>query len=343
MQKIHTLLPPGFIFRPTGEQLIGHYLHHKVHGRLTVEADDMIKDYNLYGAEEPWELFNKVTGHKEGDDVLYCFTTLDKKTAKSTKRMRRTVGTNGGKWHGDSLEEVIYRLDNREFKGTKRRFRYQNKQRRDKHGCWTLLEYGSQSISDNIVICELKMSDHGLKESRKRKSMWPLPSGDMGLEAPAIVNIEPALRLQPQQANFIQEPMISEHQQVAFASFSDNHQKVVLQSEAVFDGYGRSQNIVESFYEHPKISFEPMKAEESKIIKNQEITGLADFPTQDSFENAAAIINSEPMTSAYENQQMEPASYNGGGGVCPAGDNAVTPENAAPAVSAIPAMGHSIY
>jgi hypothetical protein len=85
--------------------------------------------------------------------------------------MSRTVGTDGGTWHGDGVEEVTCRLDNTEFKGTKRRFRYQNKQRPDQHGCWTLLEYGSESISENVVICKLKISEHGLKESRKRKLM----------------------------------------------------------------------------------------------------------------------------------------------------------------------------
>jgi hypothetical protein len=257
------------------------------------------------------------------------------------------------------------------------------------------MQYGSESISENVVICKLKISDHGLKESRKRKSMGysseviqrninidavinsgptmaqsahdqeprlliqsqemlPLvgtvsnednggfsATGDtfysiqnMGLEAPAIGNIEPVLPLiQPQRANFIHEPMISEHQQMAFASFSDN-QKVVLQSEAVFDGYH------ESFNEHPIISFEPimLRAEESNVIDNQGIMGLADISTEDYFENAAANVNFETMTSANENQQMEPASYYGGEAVSPAGDNAVTPLDAAPAVSAIPVM-----
>ena len=379
--------------------MISYYLYQKVRGGLPSEAATMIKDYNLDGGEEPWEIFNKLAGHKEGDNVLYFFTTLGKKTLNCTKRMSRTVGTHGGTWHGGSVDVVKSRRDNRDIAiGKRRRFLYQNHRRPDQHGRWILMQYRSESISENVVICKLKISDHGLKESRKRKSMdysseviqrninidaainsgptmaqlthqeprqiiqnqemWPLwgtvsiednggssGTGDtfysiqnMGLGAPAIVNIEPALRFQPQQANFIQEPMISEHQQMAFASFSDNQK--VLQSEAVFDGYERSQNIDESFYEHPTISFEPIMplAEESIIIENEEIMGLATFSTENYFENAAAIVNIEP-TTANENQQMALASYiNGDEGVCPAGDNAVAPEAAAPAVSAIPVM-----
>ena len=173
MQDILSRLPPGFRFLPTDEELIRYYLHRKVHGRLTPEEADVIKLCNLYGegARPPCEIF-KLAGHKGGDDALYFFTILIKKTLNSsTQRMSRTVGTDGGTWHGDGVEEVICRLDNTEFKGTKRRFRYQNKQRPDQHGCWTLLEYGSESISENVVICKLKISEHGLKESRKRKRM----------------------------------------------------------------------------------------------------------------------------------------------------------------------------
>jgi len=248
MQDILSRFSPGFRFDPTGEQLISYYLARKVHGRLTPEETDMIKVCNILygeGARPPWEIF-KLAGHKGGDDALYFFTTLIKKTRKSgARRMSRTVGTDGGTWHGDGVEEVTCRLDNREFKGTKRRFRYQNNQRPDQNGCWNLLEYGSESISDNIVICKLKISEHGLKESRKRKSMRPLAG----------------------------------------------------------------------------------------TVSNEDNGGCS--ATGDTF---YSIQNIGPMTAAYENQQMEPASYNGGVGVCPAGDNAVTPENAAPAVSAIPVM-----
>jgi len=48
-----------------------------MHGRL--EEADVIKDCNLYGGEEPWDIFEEFTGHKEGDNVLYFFTTLGKK------------------------------------------------------------------------------------------------------------------------------------------------------------------------------------------------------------------------------------------------------------------------
>ena len=79
----------------------------------------------------------------------------------------------------------------------------------------------------------------------------------------------------------------------------------------------------------------PIQPQQANFI--QESMQLAE--ESNIIENAAANVNFETMTSANENQQMEPASYNGGEGACPAGDNiAATPEAAAPAVSAIPVM-----
>ena len=162
--------PPGFKFVPTEEELINRYLHNKVHGRLHGEDSTFIKDYNLYGEEEPWEIYNKFQGHKFCDDGLYFFTTLHKKTTNGTKKMNRSVGTHGGTWHGDGGNEV--ESSEGIVIGTKKRFRYHKHGKPVKDG-WILLEYGSESVSKNIVISQLKKSERGSSEkestSTKRK------------------------------------------------------------------------------------------------------------------------------------------------------------------------------
>ncbi|KAJ6921495.1 hypothetical protein NC652_015415 [Populus alba x Populus x berolinensis] len=65
MLNVLSRLLPGYRFCPTDEQLICYYLYQKVRGGLPSEAATMIKDYNLDGGEEPWEIFNKLAGHKE--------------------------------------------------------------------------------------------------------------------------------------------------------------------------------------------------------------------------------------------------------------------------------------
>ena len=162
--------PSGFRFVPKDEELIKYYLYNKVHGRLHGEDSTFIKDYNLYGEEEPWEIYNKFQGHKFCDDGLYFFTTLHKKTTNGTKKMNRSVGTHGGTWHGDGGNEV--ESSEGIVIGTKKRFRYHKHGKPVKDG-WILLEYGSESVSKNIVISQLKKSERGSSEkestSTKRK------------------------------------------------------------------------------------------------------------------------------------------------------------------------------
>jgi hypothetical protein len=162
--------PPGFKFVPTEEELINYYLYNKIHGRFHGEDVTLIKDYDLYGEEEPWEIFNKFQGHKFGDNGLYFLTTLHKKTTNGIKNMNRSVGTHGGTWHGDGGKEV--KSSEGVVIGTKKRFRYHKHGKPAKDG-WILLEYGSESISENIVISQLKKSERGSSNkeptSRKRK------------------------------------------------------------------------------------------------------------------------------------------------------------------------------
>ncbi|KAJ6967796.1 hypothetical protein D5086_028789 [Populus alba] len=162
--------PPGYKFFPTEEELINYYLHNKVHGRLHGEDATLIKDCDLYGEEEPWEIFNKFQGHKFGDNGLYFLTTLHKKTTNATKNMNRSAGTHGGTWHGDGGKEV--KSSEGVVIGTKKRFRYHKHGKPVKDG-WILLEYSSQSISENIVVSQLKKSERGSSNteptSRKRK------------------------------------------------------------------------------------------------------------------------------------------------------------------------------
>jgi hypothetical protein len=163
MQNSPSRLPPGYKFLPTDEELIGFYLDRKVNGGLPAEFASLFKDYNIYGEEEPWEIFNRFEGHKSGDNGLYFFTTLSKKTVNCTKNKNRKVGKNGGTWHGDGGEEVSTREG--AVIGMKNRFRYKNK-RQPNHDGWIMLQYGSELISENIVISQLKT-----KESKKRKLM----------------------------------------------------------------------------------------------------------------------------------------------------------------------------
>ncbi|KAJ0078407.1 hypothetical protein Patl1_37082 [Pistacia atlantica] len=108
-----SFLPPGYNFCPTDGDLIGHDLHNKVFGLPL--SSDIVKDCDLYGSREPWEIREFYRGEK-GED-LYIFTPLKKKSSKR-KRICRKVGW--GAWQGEDVAQEIQ--DNR-VTGHKKRFR----------------------------------------------------------------------------------------------------------------------------------------------------------------------------------------------------------------------------
>ncbi|XP_031257667.1 NAC domain-containing protein 71-like [Pistacia vera] len=99
-----SFLPPGYNFCPTDGDLIGHDLHNKVFGLPL--SSDIVKDCDLYGSREPWEIREFYRGEK-GED-LYIFTPLKKKSSKR-KRICRKVGW--GAWQGEDVAQEIQ--DNR--------------------------------------------------------------------------------------------------------------------------------------------------------------------------------------------------------------------------------------
>ncbi|CAN0909926.1 NAC transcription factor NAM-2 [Linum grandiflorum] len=71
--------------------------------RIPQPSDD-VADCDLYGDEEPWQIWSRFRGDGEedgaGENDLYFFTPL-KKMTQTGKRFGRTVGMNGGTWRGE--------------------------------------------------------------------------------------------------------------------------------------------------------------------------------------------------------------------------------------------------
>ncbi|KAJ0010141.1 hypothetical protein Pint_33477 [Pistacia integerrima] len=121
-----SFLPPGYKFRPTDVDLIGHYLHKKFFGLPL--SSDIVKDCDLYGSQEPWEIWE-----------------FYKKSSKS-KIFCRKVGL--GAWQGEDAAQEIQ--DNRVI-GYKKRFRYENKGS-EHYGEWIMHEYTLLG-QDQFVLC----------------------------------------------------------------------------------------------------------------------------------------------------------------------------------------------
>jgi hypothetical protein len=87
------MMPVGFRFQPTDEELVGFYLLNKVRGEDV--GWDGIREIDVYGEKAPWQF----CGDQE---KLYIFTRL-KKLGKN--RVGRTAG-GCGVWHESSSDKV---------------------------------------------------------------------------------------------------------------------------------------------------------------------------------------------------------------------------------------------
>uniref|UniRef100_A0A2P2PQ69 NAC transcription factor 079 n=1 Tax=Rhizophora mucronata TaxID=61149 RepID=A0A2P2PQ69_RHIMU len=154
-------LPPGFRFLPTDEQLVGVCLYENVTGTLPPSHGFLIKHHDLYGQEEPWEIWERFwTGGPFFED-LYFFTILKKKSANGSRVDRRT-GSTAGYWHrvnsGTKIEVDDYVKE--EYSASKKTFVYRNPTS-DEHDVWRMDEYsleleGKRSENGDCVLCSLR-------------------------------------------------------------------------------------------------------------------------------------------------------------------------------------------
>ncbi|EEF31406.1 transcription factor, putative [Ricinus communis] len=176
------ILPPGYRFDPTDQELVLHYLLNRV-ARKPLSCQYFISEIDIYGDMEPWQIWDSLG--KADNDVLYVFTPLKKRAANGSTILRR-IGSNGGSWHGeDSGKE--FKLNG--VKWTQKRFRYENRKCKPHDGAWLMQEYSlDQSLvnkikekrnDDNeiIVLCRIK------KNERIKKSRQSEGGGDEALYA----------------------------------------------------------------------------------------------------------------------------------------------------------------
>jgi hypothetical protein len=97
------MMPVGFCFQPTDEELVSFYLLKRVRGEDL--GWDGIGEFDIYGENAPWQF----CGNQEfcGDqEKLYVFTRLKK---LSKNRVARTAGC-GGVWHENSSDKIVGNL-----------------------------------------------------------------------------------------------------------------------------------------------------------------------------------------------------------------------------------------
>ncbi|XP_031283269.1 protein CUP-SHAPED COTYLEDON 1-like [Pistacia vera] len=115
-------LPPDYKFVPSDAELIGFYLYNKVHNLPF--SRDTIPECDLYGRQEPWQIWEMYEGPKLANQDLYFFTLLKKKSNKGSRICR---GVGSGTWQGeDGAKEIKFEKTHLKI-GLKKRFRYESK------------------------------------------------------------------------------------------------------------------------------------------------------------------------------------------------------------------------
>ncbi|KAI5349032.1 hypothetical protein L3X38_001919 [Prunus dulcis] len=177
-----SLVPFGFRFRPSDEEIVGSFLY-----PFLVESKPFMSLYNnflhacnLFGNNtEPSEIWKKYGGPQLVDTDLYFISKLKKLTPK---RMDRRIG-NGGTWSETESSKLVHEKvsgnPNPNPIGRKRKFRYENKGSED-HTGWLLDEYSlfdgpkndynQRSYDFDFVICRMRKNDRvGIKATNLKR------------------------------------------------------------------------------------------------------------------------------------------------------------------------------
>nr|UBT01697.1 NAC transcription factor 93 [Litchi chinensis] len=166
-------IPVGHKFLPTDKQLIGYYLFNKILTQIPPFSDhekSLVKDFDLYGSFEPWEIWQLHGGDNLEDDQALSFFTPLKKISVNGSRICRRVGS--GTWAGEDSGDKIKAG---KVVGLKKRFRYENPHS-PHDGAWIMHEFAIHSVlsrqqqkPDHIVLCRLKNNMRGSDKKRKSK------------------------------------------------------------------------------------------------------------------------------------------------------------------------------
>nr|XP_048322384.1 NAC domain-containing protein 12-like [Ziziphus jujuba var. spinosa] len=149
----------GYRFIPTDKEVVV-FLYDKLHGRSENLHGYPLMEYDLYGSEEPWQVWNRFGGNRRKGEDLYFFTKL-KKVNSNGCQINRRVGSNGT-WSAAYSEDIETRIGCVSVAAHKTHLRYK-KQGCPGHGAWIMHEFSLDNYNE-YVLCRLRK-----KNDNKRK------------------------------------------------------------------------------------------------------------------------------------------------------------------------------
>ncbi|KAI8534390.1 hypothetical protein RHMOL_Rhmol10G0085900 [Rhododendron molle] len=172
--KEDMIIPTGYVFGPTDEELLIHYLERKCK-HLSLPSN-VVFERQIYGVGDkaPWQIFTKDDPWTE--NTVYVFTRLIKVT-KNGERVARTAGC--GTWHGETGLEYV-KDDEGCVIGSKKTlcFRINNEsgvidEEGERKGHWIMHEYSlgdgkNPAGKGEYVLCRIRRVDKDPKKSVKK-------------------------------------------------------------------------------------------------------------------------------------------------------------------------------
>ncbi|XP_057472255.1 NAC domain-containing protein 83-like [Actinidia eriantha] len=156
-------IPYGFTFSPEDHELI-YILYRKVNGNSLPVDEGLIEERDLFGKEEPWEIFGSVT-----EKSRYFFVKLRKK-GKSADGSNFVRTVSKGTWKGQDGQIPIKDQQGRTI-GFKKNLVYKGKWP-NTHGRWLMKEYHLHGVSlqpppklNDYVLCRIRKKDDGKKQN----------------------------------------------------------------------------------------------------------------------------------------------------------------------------------
>ncbi|KAL0900053.1 hypothetical protein Bca101_084014 [Brassica carinata] len=171
-----TIMPPGFRFHPTDEELITYYLLKKViDSNFSCAAISQV-DLNK---SEPWELPEKA---KMGEKEWYFFTRRDRKYPTG---LRTNRATEAGYWKATGQDREIKSSKTKSLLGMKKTLVfYKGRAPKGERSCWVMHEYRldgkfsyhyiTSSAKDEWVLSKVCLKSSIVSRETKLISSSPL-------------------------------------------------------------------------------------------------------------------------------------------------------------------------
>ncbi|CAN0840623.1 V-type proton ATPase catalytic subunit A [Linum grandiflorum] len=293
------MLPPGYRFTPSDQELVGYLFNHISGFSLQNIWFCPVVVCDLYSDEEPWDIWPRSQSQRfglpMGDVFLITKLKKSKSSSSSSSKLSRSVGASGATWHQSSCSKpwkVHY--GSQKLLMVQKKFSYKNT-KSSEHGCWLLTEYtisldGGKTYSEE-AICRLH-NNHKTTGKEAESEPEPEPSttakrkfdaaGCFSQPSSKVQKVQvPAETTQQLQPLQVQSPPIERIEEVQQVQFPLDQQLQPLQLQSPIERIEEVQQVqsppIERIEEVQQVQFpldqqlQPLQVQSPPIERIEEV------------------------------------------------------------------------